>query len=90
MRLDEYERRETEKLRVFMDNIEAMIARKWPLQGVAGSVVGEFLPLLDNAKAQREAAEKLKSTDITEGVDLDNLVDLVLARLSELKHTDLA
>ena len=59
MRLDEFERHETVKLRKFMENVELMVAGKSACEGVAGTVVSEFLPLLRNKM-------KSEKTELTE------------------------
>ncbi len=54
MRLDEFERKETDKLRRFMAIVEDMIAGTHTCEGIAGVLVDEFLPLLRRKTEIRE------------------------------------
>jgi hypothetical protein len=75
MRLDEYERRETEKLKKFMASVEDMISGKCSPTGIAGKVVEEFLPMLKK-KSNRDTSPQKK--------DEESLINDVLDQFKEV------
>ena len=73
MRLDEYERKETEKVKNFMRGVEAMISGNKPCTGVAGQVVTEFAPVLK--KSHMTSPVETRLDDATAEALVDEILD---------------